>query len=114
MEFWDQAFRLLPLPAVIVDHFTGDGIASGVRVDEQNRTSGIADRRDHLDLQINLLTERKVTQIIQMLDRLSLHVGVDQHSDPDSRELGRHVAVEHLVDALERRLPDAPRADTPS
>jgi hypothetical protein len=49
----------------------------------------IADRRDHLDLQVNLLTERKATQIIQMLDRLSLHVGVEQHPDADSRELGR-------------------------
>jgi uncharacterized membrane protein len=42
---------------------------------KQNRMSVIADRRDHLDLQVNLLTERKATQIIQMLDRLSLHLG---------------------------------------
>ena len=38
---------------------------------KQNRMSIIADRRDHLDLQVNLLTERKATQIIQMLDRLA-------------------------------------------
>ena len=50
--------------------------------------SVIADRRDHLDLQVNLLTQRKATQIIQMLDRLNLHVGIDQHPDADSRELG--------------------------
>ncbi len=81
---------------------------------KQNRMSIIADRRDHLDLQVNLLTQRKATQIIQMLDRLNLHIGIDQHPDAGSRELGRHVAVEHLVDALERRLPDAPRGDTPS
>src|SRR5271169_1023240 len=42
---------------------------------KQNRMSVIADRRDHLDLQVNLLTERKAPQIIQMLDRLSLHLG---------------------------------------
>jgi uncharacterized membrane protein len=81
---------------------------------KQNRMSVIADRRDHLDLQVNLLTQRKATQIIQMLDRLNLHVGIDQHPDANSRELGRHVAVEHLVDALDRRLPDAPRGDAPS
>ena len=81
---------------------------------KQNRMSVIADRRDHLDLQVNLLTERKATQIIQMLDRLSLHVGIEQNPDADSRELGRYVAVEHLVDALERRLPDIPRVETPS
>jgi uncharacterized membrane protein len=41
---------------------------------KQNRMSVIADRRDHLDLQVNLLTEKEATQIIQMLDRLSTHL----------------------------------------
>jgi hypothetical protein len=34
-------------------------------------------------------------------------LGVDQHHNADSRELGRHVAVEHLVEELHSRLPDA-------
>ena len=70
---------------------------------KQNRMGAVIDRRDHLDLQVNLLTEREATQIIQMLDRLSTHLGVDH--DADSRELGRHVAVEHLVEELHSRLP---------
>jgi len=74
---------------------------------KQNRMGVIADRRDHLDLQVNLLTEKQATQIIQMLDRLSTRLGVNQHHDADSRELGRHVAVEHLVEELHSRLPDA-------
>jgi Protein of unknown function (DUF1003) len=56
----------------------------------------LAARRDHLDLQVNLLTEQRATQIIQMLNRLSTRLGIDQHQDEVSRELGRHVAVEHL------------------
>jgi uncharacterized membrane protein len=75
---------------------------------KQNRMSVIADRRDHLDLQVNLLTEKEATQIIQMLDRLSTHLGVEQHHDDGSRELGQHIAVEHLVDELRHRLPDVP------
>jgi uncharacterized membrane protein len=74
---------------------------------KQNRMGMVADRRDHLDLQVNLLTEQRATQIIQMLDRLSTRLGVDQHQDEVSRELGRHVAVEHLVEEVHRRLPDA-------
>ena len=74
---------------------------------KQNRMGMVADRRDHLDLQVNLLTEQRATQIIQMLDRLSTQLGVDQHHDEDSRELGRHVAVEHLVEELHSRLPDS-------
>jgi len=73
---------------------------------KQNRMGAVVDRRDHLDLQVNLLTEREATQIIQMLDRLSTHLGVDHHHDADSRELGRHVAIEHLVEELRSRLPD--------
>jgi uncharacterized membrane protein len=60
---------------------------------KQNRISVIADRRDDLDLQVNLLTEKEATQVIQMLDRLSTHLGVEQHHDDGSRELGQHIAV---------------------
>jgi uncharacterized membrane protein len=35
---------------------------------KQNRMGMVADRRDHLDLKVNLLTEKRATQIIQMLD----------------------------------------------
>jgi uncharacterized membrane protein len=74
---------------------------------KQNRMSTVADRRDHLDLQVNLLTERETTRIIQMLDRLSSHFGVEQYHDADSRDMGRHIAVEHLLDELDRRMPDS-------
>src|SRR5205085_3743304 len=50
---------------------------------KQNRMGMVADRRDHLDL----LTEQRATQIIQMLDRLSTRLGVEQQ-DETSRELG--------------------------
>ena len=42
---------------------------------KQNRIGIIADRRDHLDLQVNLLTERRATQVIRMLNRVSAHLG---------------------------------------
>ena len=73
---------------------------------KQNRMGVVADRRDHLDLQVNLLTERQATQIIQMLDRLSMRLGVEQHHNAESRELGRHVAVEHLVEEVHSRMPE--------
>ncbi len=36
----------------------------------QNRMSQAAEHRAHLDLQINLLTEQKVTKLLQMIDEL--------------------------------------------
>jgi uncharacterized membrane protein len=67
---------------------------------KQNRMSTMADRRYHLDPQVNLLTGRETTRIIQMLVRVSSHLGIEQHRDADSREMNQHIAVEHLVDEL--------------
>jgi uncharacterized membrane protein len=36
----------------------------------QNRMSEVAEHRSHLDLQINLLSEQKVTKILQLVDAL--------------------------------------------
>ncbi len=102
------AFDPFPFPLLAtITSFEAVLIAAFVLM-KQNRISLIAARRDHLDLQVNLRTERQATQIIQMLDRLSAHVGLEHDHDADGRELGQHVAIEHLVDELHRRLPDAP------
>jgi uncharacterized membrane protein len=81
---------------------------------KQNRMGIVAHRRDHLDLQVNLLTERRATRIIQMLERLGAHLGVEQHHDPESSELTHHVAVEHLLEELHSRLPDVGRGHVPT
>jgi len=102
------AFDPFPFPLLSsITSFEAVLIAAFVLM-KQNRISIIVARRDHLDLQVNLLTEREATQIIQMLDRLSAHVGLDHGHDADGRELGRHVEIAHLVDELHRRLPDGP------
>jgi uncharacterized membrane protein len=72
---------------------------------KQNRLGIIADRRDHVDLQVNLLTERRATEIIRMLNRLSVHLGVEQPSHPDRQELERQVEVEHVIEEVHSRLP---------
>jgi uncharacterized membrane protein len=36
----------------------------------QNRMSQVAEHRAHLDLQINMLTEQKVTKMLQIIDQL--------------------------------------------
>jgi len=101
------AFDPFPFPlASAITSFEAVLIAAFVLV-KQNRISAIVDRRDHLDLQVNLRTERQATQIIQMVDRLSAHVGLQHDHDANGRELGQNVAIEHFVDELHRRLPDA-------
>jgi uncharacterized membrane protein len=74
---------------------------------KQNRMSTRADRRNHLDLQVNLLTEKEVTKVIQMLGVISAHLGVEaQAVDAETRELGRVTAVGELAHELKATLPE--------
>lgn len=74
---------------------------------KQNRMGVRSDRRNHLDLQVNLLTEKEVTKVIQMLERISAHMGIEQQvTDAETRELGQVTAVDELARELERKLPE--------
>ncbi len=72
---------------------------------KQNRMSLREDRRNHLDLQINLLTEQEVTKVIQMLQAVSARLGVEgEVVDQDARELGRTTEVGDLARELDTTL----------
>jgi uncharacterized membrane protein len=80
----------------------------------QNRMSMLADRRSHLDLQINLLAEKEVTKVIQILQRMSRHMGIeDQVADRETRELGRDTEVEQVAEELAANLDEGSRGDKP-
>jgi uncharacterized membrane protein len=72
---------------------------------KQNRASALADRRNHLDLQVNLLTELEVAQTIKMLERIERHLGVPQDATARDQKFRRDT-LEHLIDELGRRLPE--------
>ena len=67
----------------------------------QNRAAQAADRRADLDLQINLLTEHKVTRLISLTTAVAEKLGVHESRDPALRELQRDVAPEAVLDTLE-------------
>jgi uncharacterized membrane protein len=75
---------------------------------KENRMSALADRRAHLDLQVNLLTERETSKIIQLLLKLCEKHGIQQGAgDPEAHELARTTRVGHVLDELGKRLPEA-------
>lgn len=74
---------------------------------KQMRMSAEADRRAHLDLQISLLSEREITRLIQMLQRVSDRLGIGHEMrDAETREMGETTAVDSLVHQLHERLPE--------
>ena len=74
---------------------------------KHNRRSKLADRRAHLSLQINLLTERETTKMIGMLLEMGKQFDI-QHDvfGEESRQLSRLLAIESLIETLHSKLPD--------
>jgi len=73
----------------------------------QNRMSRQANQRAHLNLQIDLLAEQETTKLLQKVQSLLDHFGVERI--PDDREaerLSQETQVEALVGEIRRSLPD--------
>ena len=68
----------------------------------QNRQARLDERRNHLDLQINLLAEQETTQILRLLARLCAKAGVDVGDEPGLRALGEATRPESLAEQIER------------
>jgi uncharacterized membrane protein len=75
----------------------------------ENRINLHDARRDRLDLQINLLNERKISKVIEMLEALRLDdPDMPNRHDPEAREMGRAADPAAIVRAIDERTPDAP------
>ena len=73
---------------------------------KQNRMSKRADSRAHLDLQINLLAEKEMTMVLQMLRLIGAQVGVeDRRLDRELAQLSVETPVETMANEIEQRLP---------
>jgi uncharacterized membrane protein len=72
----------------------------------QNRQARLAEQRRHLDLQINLLTERKVSKIIELIEDLrrdlpSVHNRIDAEADVMKEPIDPHTALTALNKTLQ-------------
>lgn len=74
----------------------------------QNRITRQADKRAHLDLQINLLTEREITLMLRMQKQLCEHFDLkSEDAQEGTHHLMAEMNVEHLANELEEKLPTA-------
>jgi uncharacterized membrane protein len=71
----------------------------------QNHLTLMADRRAHLDLQVNLLAERELTAILKAVCLISEKIGVDVRScDSNLDELLGHTDIKALSDQVAQEL----------
>ncbi|HEV8212099.1 MAG TPA: DUF1003 domain-containing protein [Vicinamibacterales bacterium] len=77
----------------------------------QNRMQRQADKRAHLDLQVNLLAEQELTTMLKMLRGLChrLDVPIGTH-DGQVEQLLEDTDIQTLATALDREMPDATTA----
>jgi uncharacterized membrane protein len=63
----------------------------------QNAIDLRSERRNHLDLQINLLAEKEATSIIKILHEIAGHLKIDVSADAEREELAKDTAVESIA-----------------
>ena len=73
----------------------------------QSRMARQSERRSHLDLQVGMLSEQELTTILQMLQKLCQHVGVNvDSSNQEVQAFSKTTDVHKLASELEDKLPD--------
>jgi uncharacterized membrane protein len=73
----------------------------------QNRMAQVAEHRAHLDLQINLLTEQKVTKILQIIDELRPNLPAQRAgSDDEVTEMSKPADAHTLMHAIKEKQED--------
>lgn len=68
----------------------------------QNRMAKVAEHRSHLDLQINLLSEQKVTKILQIVDELQRELTALRGPDSDVAEMTKPADAHALMHAIKK------------
>jgi len=73
----------------------------------QSRMARQADRRSHLGLQVGMLSEQELTTILQMLQKLCQHMGVNvDSSEQDVQSFTKTTEIHKLASELEDKLPE--------
>jgi uncharacterized membrane protein len=67
----------------------------------QNHETRLSERRNQLDLQINLLTEQENTKMLKILERIADKVGASTQDDPSLQVLEQSTRPEKLVEQIE-------------
>ncbi len=103
VRHWDPyPFILLNLALSFQAAYTGPIVMMS-----QNRQAKLDDRRNHLDLQINLLAEQENTEMLRLLRRICEKIGVEVEDEKSLQALERQTKPEKVVREIERNAEHA-------
>ncbi|MEO8577668.1 MAG: DUF1003 domain-containing protein [Gemmatimonadales bacterium] len=72
----------------------------------QNRMSASAETRNHLDVQVSLLTEHETTHILRLVAAIGEKMGVADVTDPEIEQLIRRVEPQEMIDQIDSVIAD--------
>ena len=75
----------------------------------QNHEAQMTERRNHLDLQINMLSEQENTKMLELLGRIAEKVGVPVANDPSLHVLTQDIDHDKLVEQIMSAKGDDPK-----
>jgi uncharacterized membrane protein len=70
----------------------------------QNRASKIADIREEVDLQMDVITEQELTKLMSLVVMLMKKQGIDLSDDKELQDMLQTVSVEKLSKSLEKEI----------
>ena len=101
-----------PAPFLWLQGLVGLGalLTTTVLLIKQNRLADLEERRAHLELQVNLLTEQKTTKLINLMEELRRDLpNVRNRHDPEAAALQQPTDAEQVLAELDERRDAVPR-----
>jgi len=110
LAFKHYAFDEYPFPLLATILALEAVLLTSCVLIRQSTIDQTLERRDHLELQINLLAEREATQSLRILQRIAKRLNVDNTEDYAPDELACETSVDQIArDLREREKKDAPK-----
>src|SRR5262249_39756002 len=108
------AYRWDPYPFILLNLMLSfqAAYATQIIIMSQNRQAKVNERRNHLDLQINLLAEPETTQMLRLLRLLCLRQGI-RPTDPALQALSEPTEPEEVLRQIEKSVEGKPPGQSP-
>jgi len=104
---WSDPFDPHPFPLLTMIVSLESIFLSLFILMSQNRATMLADQRNHLDLQINLLAEHENTKILQMLQAICRHHGLSISADAEIAQLAERTEPKRVLKEIKDNLPES-------
>lgn len=70
----------------------------------QNRAAKIADLREEIDFQVNVISETEITKVMKLLTVLLEKNGIDINNDPELKKMLEPVDLEKIKKVLQKQI----------